>query len=280
MRVKYILKCLESTVKSLLRKRIFPVLMLVIPAVFFVITDYTTTNMFFSLKLASLPHVVVDVTLKQVALLYISLTVTGLLSAFTSMVLIQNQKSEHKRLVICGYKPSEILISKYILMMILIVIVSVYISGVTLFYFTPQHFAAVTFGFMLIGFVYGSYGVLIGSIFNGELEGVLFIVLISNLDISWLQNPVFYAAAPHKVFIRALPAFYPSQVSVVSAFSNESITKSILCSVLYGLVFLAVALLIICCVCVRTNGFFRIVNSLILHPEFKNYELLHEKVVY
>ncbi|MEI8273397.1 MAG: ABC transporter permease [Paludibacter sp.] len=244
MRMIYLLKSIESTAKSLLRKRIFPVLILVVPAVFFIITDYTTTNMFFSLKLASLTGVVVDVSQKQVALLYISLTVTGLLSSFTSMVLIQSHRPEHKRLVICGFKPSEILLSKFILMMVLILIVSVYISVITLFYFSPQRIAEVTLGYMLIGFVYGSYGVLIGSVLKGELEGVLFITLIANLDVSWLQNPVFYAAAPHKIFIRSLPAFYPSQVSVVSAFSGERVTQSIVYSVLYGLIFLSVALLI------------------------------------
>ena len=65
MRMIYLLKSFESTAKSLLRKRIFPVLILVVPAVFFIITDYTTTNMFFSLKLASLTGVVVDVSQKQ-----------------------------------------------------------------------------------------------------------------------------------------------------------------------------------------------------------------------
>ena len=102
----------------------------------------------------------------------------------------------------------------------------------------------VTLGFLLVGFVYGSYGMLIGTIFRGELEGILFIVLLANLDIGWLQNPVFYIAAQNTAFIRSLPSFFPSQVSIVLAFSEYSITHAVCGSIVYGLVFLIMALLI------------------------------------
>jgi len=221
------------------------VLLLVIPAVFFTVTTYTTTNMPFLFKLASIAEkTVVSVSQRELALIFISLTVTGLLSSFLSLALIQNQAAEHKRLILCGYRSGEIILSKFILLLIIIISVSVYISLIIHFFFSPANITGVTLGFLLIGFVYGSYGMLIGTVLTGELEGILFIVLLANLDISWLQNPIFYAAAPHKLFIRSLPSFYPSQVSLISAFSEHSIGPAVLESIVYGLIFLIIAFLI------------------------------------
>ena len=126
----------------------------------------------------------------------------------------------------------------------IILTVSVYISIEIQLFFSPFHIGGVTLGFLLAGFVYGSYGMLIGTIFRGELEGILFIVLLANLDIGWLENPVFYSAAPHKDFIRTLPSYFPSPVSMVSAFSDSSIVYPIIGSIVYGFIFLTIAFLI------------------------------------
>jgi len=209
------------------------------------VTSYTTTNMPILFRLASIAEkTVVSIPQREMALIFISLTVTGLLSSFVSLVLIQNQTTEHRRLILCGYKAFEIILSKFILLLLIILFISVYISMIIQFFFNPQHILSVTLGFLLIGFVYGSYGMLIGTILKGELEGVLFIVLLANLDVSWLQNPIFYTAAPHKMFIRSLPSYFPSQVSLVSAFSEESTAHSVWGSIVYGLIFLTIAFVI------------------------------------
>jgi hypothetical protein len=85
---------------------------------------------------------------------------------------------------------------------------------------------------------------LIGSFVRGELEGILFIVLLANLDVGWLQNPIFYAEAQNRALIRNLPAFLPSQVSMVSAFSDHPIGMAVLGSLAYGSVLLLIALFI------------------------------------
>lgn len=245
MRLNYLFRCILLSAKSLLRNRIILVLLLVIPAAFFTVTTYTTTNMPFLFRLASIAEkTVVSISQRQIALIFISLTITGLLSSFLSLVLIQSHSQEHKRLILCGYRSGEIILSKFILLLTIILSISVYISLIIHFFFSPENIIGVTLGFILIGFVYGSYGMLIGSVLNGELEGILLIVLLANLDISWLQNPIFYAAAPHKVFIRSLPSFYPSQVSLISAFSEHSIGSAVLESIVYGLIFLIIAFLI------------------------------------
>ena len=93
-------------------------------------------------------------------------------------------------------------------------------------FYVPRHPIATTAGFALLGLVYGCYGLFAGSLFRRELEGVFSIVLLTNIDIAWLQNPVIYAEAQHRSVIRALPGYFPSQVSMTAAFSDHPTTRA------------------------------------------------------
>ena len=68
--------------------------------------------------------------------------------------------------------------------------------------------------------------------------------LLTNIDVGWLQNPIYYADAQNQALIRHLPAYFPSQVSMVSAFTDYSILFHVLGGVTYGVVLLVLALLI------------------------------------
>lgn len=233
------------TIKELFRNRIVLILLFVIPSIFYAITLMTTTKRIVAFKLASLSEKhFVQVSMRSEALIFIGLAAVGLLSSFLALNLIQKSSLVNKRLVLCGYKSSEIVVSKFLVLLLIIILVGGYMAAVLPLFFNPNHFFQMTIGFVLIGFVYGSYGLLIGSIVKRELEGILFIVLLSNIDVGWLQNPIFYTEAQNKVIIRWLPAFYPSQVSMVSAFTDYSIFRSVIWSVGYGIVFLSVALFI------------------------------------
>jgi hypothetical protein len=242
MRIKHLLKCMKLTAYSLLRNRMIIVLLVSIPAIFFSVTRYTTNTFPVMFRLASVSeNEMVNVSQREMAFVFIALSTAGLLSSFLSLVLIQNQTIEHKRLVLCGYRSGEIIMAKFLLMMTIILFISIYTTAVINFFFTPRNIIGTALGFLLIGFVYGSYGMLIGTVFRGELEGILFIVLLANLDVGWLQNPVYYFAAQNKEFIRGLPSYFPSQVSIVSAFSEHSIIGSTCGSIVYGSLFLSIA---------------------------------------
>jgi hypothetical protein len=113
-----------------------------------------------------------------------------------------------------------------------------------LIFFRPEHFALTAVGLILVGWVYGAYGLLVGALFRRELEAVLFIALLANIDAGWLQNPIYYADAQNTEIIRALPAYFPSQVSMVAAFSDHPVTIPVLASIGYGLSLLVFALVV------------------------------------
>jgi hypothetical protein len=205
----------------------------------------TTTKRPLAFKLASVSEKhFVHVSQRSEALIFIGLASVGLLASFLALNLIQKGTPINKRLVICGYRTSELAVSKFLVLLCVVAVIGGYVAAVLPLFFRPRHFLATVLGFVLIGFVYGSYGLLIGSIVKRELEGILFIVLLANIDVGWLQNPIFYSEAQNKAIIRWLPAFFPSQVSMVSSFTDYSILKAVLGSLAYGSIFLIVALYI------------------------------------
>jgi hypothetical protein len=233
------------TLREVFRRRIIILLLLVIPSVFYAVTYLTTNLMPFPFQLASVegePGLMVPA--RHIGLVFMGLASTGLLAAFLSMSLIQRNLKATRRLIICGFTTSEISVSKLLVMLAINILVGFYVGSLLLIFFHPERFLIVICGFILVGFVYGSYGLLIGSLLRGELEGILLITLLANIDIGWLQNPIFYAGALNKALIRGLPAFFPSQVSNIASFSDHSIMPAFAGSILYGGILLVLAMLV------------------------------------
>lgn len=245
MRLTHILTGWVMTIKELFRSRIIIILLFVIPTFFYIITLITTTKNPVAFKLATISdEIYIQVSQRSEALIFIGLTAVGLLASFLALNLMQRSTSSQRRLIVCGYRSSELAFSKFLVLLCVVLMVGCYVASVLPLFFPASHFVGMVLGFMLMGFVYGSYGMLIGSFVRGELEGILFIVLLANLDVGWLQNPIFYAEAQNRALIRNLPAFLPSQVSMVSAFSDHPIGMAVLGSLAYGSVLLLIALFI------------------------------------
>jgi hypothetical protein len=235
----------RMTLRELKHDRLALILLVVIPTVFYAITRLTTpaTNVFFKLAVIS-EDTFIPVNMRAEALLFIGLAATGLLSSFLALNLIQRNEAVNRRLIICGYRTAELVAAKFMVLICIILVVAVYTCLVPVIFFQSRHLLSVYAGFCLTGFVYGSYGLLVGTIVKRELEGILLVVLLANIDIGWLQNPLFYAEAQNKFFIRFLPAFYPSQMTMISAFTDYSVTLPFIGSIIYGTVLLLSALYI------------------------------------
>jgi ABC-2 type transport system permease protein len=220
-------------------------LLLSIPAIFYFIAINTTTTVPMLIKLATAPdEPVIMIIPRELGLIYIGLAATGFIASFLGLNLMQRNIPAKKRLILCGYNPVELSLSKLGLLLSIVILLGVYTAFMGFLLMSPKHVPGVILGYILCGFVYGSFGLFIGSIVKKELEGILFIVLLANLDIGWLQNPIFYAAAPNKHIIRLLPGFDPSQIAVLSAFSDFDVGIQVVYSLIYGSVFLILCMII------------------------------------
>jgi ABC-2 type transport system permease protein len=245
MQLKRISYAFLSILKETFRNRIIFLLLLLIPTIFYLIAIWTTPDNYILIKIASArDEPLIKVMQIELGLIYIGLAVTGFIVSYIALVIMQRNFPASKRLVLCGYKTRELSVSKFILIIIIVIVIGVYTALLGMIYITPKHVPGVIAGYVLSGFVYGSFGLLIGAILKRELEGILIIVLLANLDLGWLQNPIFYAASQNKFIIRFLPGFNPAQVCVVSAFTDFSILHSIIYSLIYGTVFLILSMII------------------------------------
>lgn len=245
MRGRFVATSCHMATKELIRSRIALILLFVIPTLFFALVVLTTSDRPVAFKLASLAgEPLIQVSEQNQALIFMGLAAVGLLTSFLALNLVQQGSDAHRRLVLAGFSPPELILSKLLTLGVVVLVIGVYVAVILYPFFSPDHFLWVILGFVLGGFVYGCYGLLVGTVVRRELEGILLIVLLANIDVGWLQNPLFYAEAQNKAIILGLPAFYPSQASMIAAFTDHSVIVPLLGSLLYGSILLSLAMAI------------------------------------
>jgi hypothetical protein len=228
--------------RMLLQRKIVLLLLSVIPCLFIFIVQITSSekDVFFQVAIAS-SKTLIKAPEVNVALIFVVLATTGFLASFLSLNLVQQYQGINRRLVICGYHPAELVISGLFLMLFMILLLVVCIGAAIFLFFQPENPAYMILGFFFAGLTYGSYGILVGTLVKGELEGTLLVILLANIDAGWLQNPLFFSEARNKFIIQFLPAYHPSQVSIAATFTDLPLKNPILVSLVYAGVFLAIA---------------------------------------
>jgi hypothetical protein len=245
MSVKRITTGLSMILKMLFRRRIILISLVVIPIAFLTGVELTASPRMILFRLASLDEkIFVHESQKAIALVFFAVANTGFLVSFLALNLIQIESEVNRRLVICGYHPVELLISNLLSLFLMIISIALYIGLLVNAFVDIKHLSLFIFGLTLIGFVYGCYGLTIGSLIKGKLEGVLLVFLLANIDVGWLQNPMYYAEAHNNIIIRYLPAYFPSQSAIIAAFTDYSAVNSRFYSILYGSGFLILSMLI------------------------------------
>lgn len=233
------------SLRELFRTRIVVILLFLIPTLFYVIVALTATERLLMFKLAALSSgLMIEVSERSESLIFIGSAAVGLLTSYLALGMVQKHSEANRRLIICGFPPALLLIAKLAVLFSIMIIVGGYVAAMLPIFFRPERFLLVILGFVLIGYVYGCYGLIIGAVMRRELEGILFIVLLANIDAGWLQNPVYYDGAQNQIAIRILPAYFPTQVSMGAAFTREALHMPILGSLAYGTGFLIIALTI------------------------------------
>ncbi len=245
MRTQPFLISLKMHFKMLIRKRIVLMLLTVIPCLFIMMVQFTSSSreVLFRVGVATSEDLV-QATEVNVALVFVSLATIGFLASFLSLNLVQEYEHINRRLVICGYHSSELILSGLTVMMVMILILVLCMGSAISFFFKPVNMANMMCGMFFTGVIYGSYGLMVGSLVKGQLEGVLSVVLLANIDAGWIQNPLFFNEARNKFIIELLPAYFPSQISIASAFTDLPVKNPFIGSLIYMSIFLGLSLLI------------------------------------
>ena len=233
------------TARETVRNRTACVLALVLPLLFNGLTLLMTSERIVVFQLASISlEPDIEVPARSEVLVFMALIAIGFMSAFFGVNLIQKHGRTNRRLVICGYRPSQLVVSKLIVLSGSVVIVSLYCLALMTPFFIPRRPASVLAGLALVGYVYGCYGLLIGTVWRRELEAMFSVILLTNIDVGWLQNPVFYTEAENKTFIHWLPAYWPVQAAMTGAFTDQGFGAAALGAIAYGTTLLLIAIFV------------------------------------
>lgn len=109
---------------------------------------------------------------------------TGALAGVLGLFQMISARNADRRLVISGFRPSELVVSRFTTVLIVSLAISA-ISTVTLAWLLSDTMGApfVVFSSLaLAGIVYGFIGMLIGTLLPRELEGSLLLVILADMD--------------------------------------------------------------------------------------------------
>ncbi len=142
-----------------------------------------------------------------------------LLTAFVVFAAVRRARFVDRRLVLSGYRPAALIAAKTSAALVQAVAVGAYAAIVLLFFWRPANAWTVAVTFMLAAATYAAFGLLIGVLVRGDLEGFFLIIMISLLD-TFMQDPVGNPLA-NKPILEFFPSYGPTQFAVAGAFDHR-----------------------------------------------------------
>jgi membrane-associated phospholipid phosphatase len=155
---------------------------------------------------------------QEVSVVFLGGAAVGFLAAFVAFYLVHHRLDTDRRLVASGYSVLELHLSRVLALVSVVLPIAACETALACGSFTPAHVGGLFMAYVALGLVYGSFGLLLGVVAQNELAGVLGVVLVTNVDVGWLQNPAYYANSRSKWLIRALPGHHAVQLALANAF--------------------------------------------------------------
>jgi hypothetical protein len=221
------------------------VLLVAVPVVFLGTVWLTAGDVLTVIKLY-FPDEVLQVTLsaRPVCLVFGTVSICGFLAAYYAMTLFHYAFRYFRFWVIAGLPPGAFLLGRFGFYTLLILALGAGTTLLTGRLVPLAHPWAVLLGFLLMGVVYGAFGGMAGLLSRDPLIGFLAVAILADIDAAWLQNPVYYTSGQNLEFIRWLPAFYPSQLVLASAFTEDLNLQALRGSLAYAAILLALFLVV------------------------------------
>ncbi|HEY1954224.1 MAG TPA: phosphatase PAP2 family protein [Polyangiaceae bacterium] len=248
--------------KDLLRRRIAVLLLFVVPALFDAVVLATTASRSIRVTLGTLADAVEPTGIaafdrlgslfldagvrtvdeRRLSLVFLGTAAVSFLACFLAFNLAHRRREADARLVHAGYRAHEVLLAKLIVLVGLVLLLAIYETAILSPWVAPRQVGLVVAGLFFGGIIYGCLGMLVGALVKQELEGIFLIVLLTNIDAGWLQNPIYYAHSQRQGLIRSLPGYAPVQLAVVGALTGDAPHGTLSRALVWTAVALAAAL--------------------------------------
>lgn len=159
----------------------------------------------------------------QLTLISAGLNALSLIVGFAIFDAIRKTLAFDKRLVFAGYRQANLIGAKTLSISVIATGVALYAALVLLVFWRPSigGWLAIAAGYAVIALTYGAFGLLLGVLVKGDLEG-FFLIIMGGLMDTFLQNPLGNPLA-NKPVLEWFPSFGPMQVAVGGAFGHTAL---------------------------------------------------------
>ena len=161
----------------------------------------------------------------DLTLITAGLSAITLITGFVVFAAVRRSAPFDRRLVLSGYRPAALIAAKISAALVQAVAVGAYAAIIMLFFWRPAAVWSIAVTFMLAAATYAAFGLLIGVVVRGDLEGFFLIIMISMLD-TFLENPVDNPLA-NKALLEFFPSYAPTQFAAAGAFHHQALDSMI-----------------------------------------------------
>jgi ABC-2 type transport system permease protein len=181
---------------------------------------------------------------RHLTLISAGLSSLTLITGFAVFAAIRKTLAFDRRLVFAGYRQSTLITAKTVAIAIVAAAVAGYTALVLLAFWRPSlaGWLAILAAYTVIAFTYGAFGLLLGVLVKGDLEGFFLIIMGSLID-TFLQNPLGNPIA-NKPILQWFPSFGPMQFAVGGAFARTALWSHLALGLAWAAAFAAGGLVI------------------------------------
>lgn len=209
-------------VRDLTRNRLAGLLLLVFVPAWYLLMSAFAGHQMLTFRLFATGRIL-NADGQHLTLISAGLNDLSMIVGFTVFDATRQSLTFDKRLVFAGMRQGRLIGAKILAVMLLATGVAVYTAGVLLVFWRPSlaGWLAITTGFTAIALTYGAFGLLLGVLVKGDLEG-FFLIIMGGLTDTFLQNPLGNPLA-NKPILEWFPSFGPMQFAVGGSLGHTAL---------------------------------------------------------
>ncbi|HEX4702075.1 MAG TPA: hypothetical protein VH352_08100 [Pseudonocardiaceae bacterium] len=213
---------LRFAVRNQTRNRLAGILLVAFVPVWYLLMQNLVGHQTLSFRLFA-TGTVLTVDGGRLTLISAGLNSLTLIVGFAVFDAIRKALAFDRRLVFAGYWQHALITAKTLAVTLIAAAVAGYGALVLLAFWRPAPTAwlAILAGYTVITLTYGAFGLLLGVLVRGDLEGFFLIIMGGLLD-TFLQNPLGNPLA-NKPVLQWFPSFGPMQFAVGGAFGHTAL---------------------------------------------------------
>jgi ABC-2 type transport system permease protein len=233
---------IRLTLAAQVRNRLAWILLVAFIPIWYLLVGATITHGQTTFKLRAI-DAAIAVDSHDLTLITAGLNAITLITGFVVFAAVRRSLPFDRRLVLSGYRHGALIAAKTTAALLQAIGIGVYAAIVMLAFWRPAGLWAIAVAFILGAATYAAFGLLIGVLVRGDLEGFFLIIMISILD-TFLENPVDNPLANNPV-LQFFPSYGPTQFAAAGAFHHQALASMAVFSVAWTAAFALLGLVVL-----------------------------------